>query len=72
MADTLTLHSSNAVKLKSDYRRIKKTTNEIRRMASSEMLRSVVLIRPDVSEEFSTFNIGVTRLGELETTLALN
>jgi hypothetical protein len=30
------------------------------------MLRSVVLVRTDVSEEFSAFFIRVTRIGELE------
>jgi hypothetical protein len=40
-------------------------------MASSEMLRRVALVRNDVSEALRTSFIGVTRIGELETTLAL-
>jgi hypothetical protein len=32
-------------------------------MASSEMLRSVALVRTDVSEEPSAYNIRVTRIG---------
>jgi hypothetical protein len=40
-------------------------------MASSGMLRSVALVRTDVSEELSASFIGVTRIGELETTLAV-
>jgi hypothetical protein len=40
-------------------------------MASSEMLRRVALVRPDVSEEFSASFIRVTRIGELGTTLAV-
>jgi hypothetical protein len=43
----------------------------IRRMASSGMLRRVVLVRIDVSEELSVSFIRVTRIGELGTTLAL-
>jgi hypothetical protein len=39
-------------------------------MASSGMLRRVPLVRTDVSEEPSAPFIGVTRIGELETTLA--
>jgi hypothetical protein len=35
------------------------------------MLRLVALARPDVSEELSTSFIRVTRIGELETTLAV-
>jgi hypothetical protein len=42
-----------------------------RRMASSAMLRRVVLVRTDVSEELSTSLIRVTRIGELGTTLAV-
>jgi hypothetical protein len=42
----------------------------IRRMASSEMLRRVALVRTDVSEELSV-SISVTRIGELRTTLAV-
>jgi hypothetical protein len=38
-------------------------------MASSVMLRGVVLVRNDVSEELSASNIRVTRIGELGTTL---
>jgi hypothetical protein len=34
------------------------------------MLHSVALVRIDVSEELSACNIGVTRVGELGTTLA--
>jgi hypothetical protein len=40
-------------------------------MASSEMLRRVAFLRTDVSEEFSTSFIMVTRIGELGTTLAV-
>jgi hypothetical protein len=40
-------------------------------MASSGMLRSVALVRTDVSEELSTSLIRVTRIGELGTTLAV-
>jgi hypothetical protein len=39
-------------------------------MASSGMLRGVSLVRTDVSEELSAF-IRVTRIDELETTLAV-
>jgi hypothetical protein len=35
------------------------------------MLRPVALVRTDVSEEHSTSIIRVTRIGELETTLAV-
>jgi hypothetical protein len=41
------------------------------RMASSEMLRRVALVRTDVSEELSAFFIRVTTIGELGTTLAV-
>jgi hypothetical protein len=40
-------------------------------MASSGMLRRVDLVRTDVSDELSTSNIRVTKLGELGTTLAV-
>jgi hypothetical protein len=40
------------------------------RMVSSGMLRRVVLVRTDVSEELSASFIRVTRIGELGTTLA--
>jgi DNA-binding TFAR19-related protein (PDSD5 family) len=40
-------------------------------MASSEMLRRVALVKPDVSEELSASIIRVTRIGELWTTLAV-
>jgi hypothetical protein len=40
------------------------------RMASSGMLRRVVLVRTDVSKELSASFIRVTRIGELRTTLA--
>jgi hypothetical protein len=43
----------------------------VQSLASSGMLRSVALIRTDVSEEFSTSFIRVTRIGELETRLAV-
>jgi hypothetical protein len=38
-------------------------------MASSGMLRRVVVVRTDVSEELSASFIRVTRIGELGTTL---
>jgi hypothetical protein len=41
------------------------------RMLSSGMLRRVALVRTDVSEELSASFIRVTRVGELETTLAV-
>jgi hypothetical protein len=40
-------------------------------MASSGMLRRVVLVRTDVSEELSASFIRVTRIGELGTTLTV-
>jgi hypothetical protein len=40
-------------------------------MPSSGMLRRVALVRTDVSEELSASFIRVTRIGELETTLAV-
>jgi hypothetical protein len=40
-------------------------------MVSSAMLRSVALIRTDVSEELSASFIRVTRIGELGATLAV-
>jgi hypothetical protein len=40
-------------------------------MASSGMLHSVVLVRTDVSEEFSASFIRVTGIGELGTTLSI-
>jgi hypothetical protein len=40
-------------------------------MSSSGMLRSVTLVIAEVSEEHSTSIIGVTRIGELGTTLAV-
>jgi hypothetical protein len=40
-------------------------------MASSGMLRPVVLVRTDDSKELSASFIRVTRIGELGTTLAL-
>jgi hypothetical protein len=44
---------------------------ELRRMASSGMLHHVALGRTDVSEELSASFIRVTRIGELETALAV-
>jgi hypothetical protein len=41
------------------------------RMASSGMVHRVALVRNDVSEERSASFIRVTRIGELETTLAV-
>jgi hypothetical protein len=43
----------------------------VRRMPSSGMLHSVVLVRTDVSEELSASFIRVTRIGELGTMLAV-
>jgi hypothetical protein len=40
-------------------------------MASSVMLRSMALVRTDVSEELSASIIRVTRIGELGTMLAV-
>jgi hypothetical protein len=40
-------------------------------MASSGMLRGVALVRTDVSEELGASFIRVTRIGELETNLAV-
>jgi hypothetical protein len=40
-------------------------------MAFSRMLRSVDLVRTDVSEELTAFVIRVTRIGEIGTTLAV-
>jgi hypothetical protein len=40
-------------------------------MTSSGMLHRVALVRTDVSEELSPSIIGVTRIGELGTTLAV-
>jgi hypothetical protein len=40
-------------------------------MASSGMFRHVALVRANVSEELSASFIGVTRIGELGTTLAV-
>jgi hypothetical protein len=41
------------------------------RMASPGMLRRVVLVRTDVSEELSASFIRITRIGELGTTIAV-
>jgi hypothetical protein len=41
-------------------------------MAFSSMLRRVALLRTDVSEELNASFIGVTRIGELGTTIAVN
>jgi hypothetical protein len=40
-------------------------------MMSSGMLRGVALVRIDVSEDLSASFIRATRIGELETTLAV-
>jgi hypothetical protein len=40
-------------------------------MASSGMLRRVALVRTDVSEDLSASFIRLTRIGKLETTLAV-
>jgi DNA-binding TFAR19-related protein (PDSD5 family) len=48
--------------------------NEIRklgRMASSEMLRRMALVRTDVAEELRASFIRVTKIGEIGTTLTL-
>jgi hypothetical protein len=44
--------------------------NKEGRMPSSEMLRRVALVRTDFSEEPSASFIGVTRIGDVGTTLA--
>jgi hypothetical protein len=49
--------------------RAKTYTN--RRMVSFGMLRSVALVRTDVSEELIASFIRVTKIGELRTTLAI-
>jgi DNA-binding TFAR19-related protein (PDSD5 family) len=41
------------------------------KMQSSGMLRHVALVRTDVSEEPSTYIIKVTKISELETTIAM-
>jgi hypothetical protein len=46
-------------------------TNAKLGMASSGMLHRMTLVRTDVSEEHSASFIGVTRIGELGTTLAV-
>jgi hypothetical protein len=46
-------------------------TLSYRRMASSDMLRRVVLVRTYISEEPSASFIRVTRIGELGTMLAV-
>jgi hypothetical protein len=45
--------------------------NVWRRIVSSGMLRRVVLVRTDVSDQFSASFIRLTRIGELGTTLAV-
>jgi hypothetical protein len=40
-------------------------------MSSTRMLHRVALVRTDVSEQLSASFIGVTRIGELRTTLAV-
>jgi hypothetical protein len=42
------------------------------RMVSSGMLRRVSLVRTDVSEELSASFVGVTRIGEIGTTLVVS
>jgi hypothetical protein len=46
-------------------------TRETPKMVASGMLRRVVLVRTDVSEELSAYFIRVTRIDELGTTLAV-
>jgi hypothetical protein len=60
-----------ALKSPSELLMILLNNSDLRRMASSGMLRHVVLVRTEVSEELSASFIRVTRIGELETTLSV-
>jgi hypothetical protein len=62
---------STIVRLRSTEFRTVAVYTRLRRMASSGMLRRVALVRTDVSEELSASIIGVTRIGELGTMLAV-
>jgi hypothetical protein len=54
-----------------DHRRWLSPQNMNRPIPSSGMLRHVALVRTDISEERIAYIFGVTKVGELETTLAV-